>query len=107
MKALSILKIVIMEKSTKLNVISIAITIIMLIYIRLVLTDNPISWIIPEGFLWLIPVFFVVTLILSIISVRTKTNFLGTIMIVISSIAFLITLLGLYYIWALGTGWHN
>lgn len=96
-----------MQKQPKLNLISVAITLITLIYIRLVLTDNELSWYVPEFILFCVPLFFVATFILAIISVRIKRNALAIIIIIISSIAFLITLLGVFYLYELGTKWHN
>ena len=87
-----------METHKKLNIASIIILLILGLYVFLVVNDNPISWKISESLILGLPVLFLITLILSIISFRIKKNKTAIVTSVISSIFFVLTLLVTIYL---------
>ncbi len=79
------------------------------VYCYLVMSDNRISWAIPESFIFAIPVLFLVSAIMAVFSLRknkkqqTKTK----ILLALSILGFILTALYFGYIFLLGSAWKN
>jgi len=87
-----------MEAYKKLNIAVIILFLILGSYILLVINDHSISWRIPETFILALPIFFLITLVLSIISYRINKNKTAIITSTISSIFIGLTLLVTIYL---------
>lgn len=82
-----------MTKPKGLNFLAILSLLILLLFISLISSDSPLSWKIPEVlYLWL-PVFFLIPLGASVISLRINKNRTAIVTTVISTIFFVLTLL--------------
>lgn len=77
----------------KLNCIAIIILLTLGLYILLICSDSPISWKIPEQFMLCLPVFYLIPLGLSVISLRINKNRTAIVTTVISTIFLIPTLL--------------
>lgn len=87
-----------MKTHQKLNIVVITILLILGLYILLLVNDNPISWKIPEIFALGLPIFFLITLVLSIISFRINKNKTAIVTSLISSLFIVLTLLVTIYL---------
>jgi len=87
-----------MKTHQKLNIVVITILLILGLYILLLVNDNPISWKIPEIFALGLPIFFLITLVLSIISFRINKNKTPIVTSLISSLFIVLTLLVTIYL---------
>ncbi|SHI30531.1 hypothetical protein SAMN04488096_10121 [Mesonia phycicola] len=87
-----------MKTHKKLNIVVITMLLVLVVLILLILNDSPISWKIPETFILGFPIFFLITLVLSIISFRINKNKTAIITSVISSIFFALTFLVTMYL---------
>ncbi len=81
------------KKHKELNFLAITSLLIPLLYIRLVYSDSPLSWEIPEDLILWLPVFFLIPLGASVISVRINKNITAIVTTVISIVFFVLTLL--------------
>jgi hypothetical protein len=80
-----------MKEHKKLNFLAIISLLIPMLYIRLIYSDSPLSWEIPEVMILWLPVFFLIPLGVSVISVRINKNIMATVTTIISIIFFVLT----------------
>lgn len=82
-----------MMSQNKMNYVAIIILLIIVLYMLLIFSDSPMSRKIPEQLILWLPVFFLIPLGASVISLRIKKNIIAIVTTVISIILLLLTLL--------------
>ncbi|MGB3949225.1 MAG: hypothetical protein WBM13_14655 [Bacteroidia bacterium] len=96
-----------MKKHQLFNIISAVLLIVITLWLFLVINDNPITWHFGDNAIYCVPLFFLLSAIFSIRSMRIQSNKIAYLLSFLSTIGFLITLCGVLYIRALADAFQH
>ena len=78
-----------------------------LIFLFMVFAGEYFHWLLPENFLFGIPLFFVIGAVLCIRSYRQQKSILSIVLLILLILAGLLTTMGIVNLYLLGSAWRN